>query len=207
MPNLSLIAAVEKNKLNGGQPWLIALEIFILDPETNTVAQTVRIVQNSEAVTLNGDVFSPVPFTIDSKSAPNELPEVNVTISDSTQTLQSYMQNYRGGVGSKVRVMILIGSDPANMTVELDLSEVFVIRGASSSDYVVTWRLGADNPLSVKAPRRVQSSNACPWLYRDVRCKYAGALPTCDLTFSGSNGCKVHQNEENFGGFPAVVNL
>lgn len=43
----------------------------------------------------------------------------------------------------------------------------------------------------------------CRWIYKDpLTCKYAGGLPTCDHILGGTNGCRVHGNSLNFGGFP-----
>ena len=54
-------------------------------------------------------------------------------------------------------------------------------------------------PMDVVLPPWVIGPH-CPYRYKGVLCKYAGALPTCDRTYAGANGCVAHANTLNFGG-------
>jgi phage-related protein len=114
------------------------------------------------------------------------------------------MEIYGGGVGFKVVVGVL---NTGRLSAPPEVQEFFEVMSASASEYVVSFTLGAENPLSKIFPRRLQVKNFCAWRYKDPStCGYSGGLSSCDLTLNGVNGCKAHNNEANFGAFPGINN-
>jgi phage-related protein len=83
------------------------------------------------------------------------------------------------------------------------MEQNFVLMSAVAKDenYSIEFTLGAENPLALRFPYRQQFRNRCEWVYKGNECRYAGGLPSCDLTLDGDNGCRVHNNTYNFGGF------
>jgi hypothetical protein len=57
-------------------------------------------------------------------------------------------------------------------------------------------------PFAITVPGR-RYSDLCGYIYKDpATCQYVGAVPTCDRTRNGANGCNpAHANQSHFGGF------
>lgn len=205
MKNLSIATIIEKNKLESDRAWLIALKIHVRDPLTNAIVDVLRVVNNAEPVFIKGDEYIPFPFDIKVTERSNELPALTITIQDQTQVVQSYMSRYAGAVGSDVDMLIVHASTATDATTEPELSEYFQITSSSVANYVVSWNLGAENPLTQVFPARRQEPATCSFIFRSNDCGYKGADGTCDLTLDGANGCKAKGNERNYGGFPGIM--
>ena len=202
MKNVSLAKVIEKNRLASDQAWLIALNIDVINSDGNHV-EYLRVVRNDEQITIDGDVFEPFPFDIDVEESTDGVPTLNLTISDSSQIVQSYMQNYSGGIGFEID-MFVVSAPTTTMESEVDLTEKFYVVSANAKDYVVNWELGVFNPLRLIVPRRIQHQNLCSFGFKSAECAYAGANATCDRTLDGTNGCRDKGNAINFGGFPGL---
>jgi phage-related protein len=205
MNNLSLLTVIEKNKLHSDQPFLFALQIEVWDEATQSFIDTLRFVQNDEDVTIDGEAYQALPFEIQIDKRSDSTPSVNISIQDQLQMVQSYLQTYKGGTGSNVKVLVVTGPDKDALTSEVELSDDFAITNSSVKDYVVTWELGVDNPLNQNVPARVALKNVCSFIYKSQNCGYSGAMPTCDLSLAGANGCRAHDNEGNYGGMPGII--
>src|SRR5205085_10528274 len=81
------------------------------------------------------------------------------------------------------------------------------VTGSSVKNYVVTFTLGAENPLALNFPRHRQFKGRCVWRYKGYGCQYTGTKPTCDYTLDGDNGCVAHDNAINFRGLPGLVRM
>lgn len=202
MKTLSIASSINKNAFSSDVAWLVAIDVDIIDPSTLQKVTTIYLVNNNEDISINGTSYIAVPFSINIRSEQGEIPEVSLTIQDQSQIVQSYMQKFNGGTGFKVR-MHAVNSERLEHPPES--TEYFEVTSASSTDYVATWQLGAENMLRQKCPRRKQHRDFCTWVYKDPdTCAYTGNMPTCDHSLSGVNGCKAHSNEANFGGFPSI---
>lgn len=202
MPNsLSLNNVVNKNTLAHASPWLVLLEIRVKEPLTAAVIETLRFVRNSEDITWNSNTWTAVPFEVDMRYEIGSQPDLSVSIMDVTRTVQSRLQAYKGIVGSEVDLIVINAED---LSAPADIIEYFMITGVSSKDYKVDFKLGAENILSMPFPRRRQLRDRCSWRYKSAECGYVGGLTTCDQSFSGPNGCVVHSNTINYGGFNGI---
>lgn len=204
MKSLKLTSVIEKNALASDKAWLVALKVHVINPVTGGEVDVLRVVRNDEGVTILGEEYTPLPFEIEIKNTAGELPSVQVTIQDQSQSIQALMQDYRGGVGFLVE-MIVVHGDSATMTYEEELHEEFTVLSASASDYVATWQLGAENPLTMAYPERKQLRDRCSWKYKGDGCFYSGPLTTCSRVLDGPNGCRAHENQRNYGGFPGIM--
>jgi phage-related protein len=207
MKNLSIATIVEKNKLASDQVFLIALAIEVKNPLSGQIDDTIYIVRNDEEVTIDGQVYEPMPFEITMEENAEGLPSVSLQIQDQEQLVQAYMQSYAGGVGFPVTLIVLTGGDKDSLSSEADLTEFFEIVSASSDSggYTSSWELGVENPLAIRFPRRRQHTDQCSFRYKSNECGYSGGLSTCDFTLGGDDGCRVHENAERFGGYPGLI--
>jgi hypothetical protein len=204
MSNLSISSIINKNALSSDVPWLVAVKAEIVNPDTLAIVETIRFVKNNEDVTIDGDTYVASAFSLSIDEGQEELPTVSLTVVDITQTIQSRMQEYKGGNGSHVTIYIFPATSTTIVKPEIEYKLDIVSASASASDYSVTWTLGAENPLTLPVPSRVQLRDRCSWRYKGENCGYSGAITSCDLSLEGENGCSAHDNQERFGGYPGI---
>ena len=199
--NLALSTIVEKNKIASEVPFLVLLEIGVIDPSTNNLVETLYLVKNNEDITYQSQLYTAFPFGLSLREEAGAIPEVTITVTDYTRDIQARMQAYGGGINSTAKIIVVNYGD---LTQPPEIVEEFKVVGASSTNYVVTWTLGAENPLSMPFPKRKQNRDRCAWKYKGTECGYGGPMASCDLTLNGTNGCLAHANEERYGGFPGI---
>jgi hypothetical protein len=204
MTNYSIAEIIDKNSISSETPWLVALKVDVVNPVNRTYIETIRIVNNSEDLTIEGEIYVAASFEVNISERNEELPTFSITVVDITQTIQSYLEAYQGLSRSAVEVLIF----PAFSSVIENVSDRFKLEILSSSSdtgsYQVTWQLGAENPLNLPIPARTQSKQRCQWRYKGEECGYSGGLSTCDLSLEGDNGCVAHANQTRFGGFVGI---
>ena len=158
--DIKLSTVIEKNKLASSTPFLVTLNVHIKDD--NLVTQEyLRLVNNSEDLTIQGQVYTAFPFSIDMEEIEGGVSEVKVNIQDVTRAVQQRMQAYGGGVYSSV-VLSVHNADYLNA--DPDISEEFDIITASAGDYSVTFTLGVRNMLAMKFPPRMYLRDDFPLL-------------------------------------------
>lgn len=199
--SLSVASVIEKNRLSSDTPWLIALDIGVIDPNTASLVETIHLVRNTEDITFNGNVYQAASFDIELKEESGTQQSVRLAIKDYSKAIQAKMQQYAGGVGFTVTVMVV---NAGALDAPPEIVETFEVTGASSANYVCSFTLGAESSLTKTFPRRRQTRDFCQWRYKGDQCGYVGPLTSCDLTLNGSNGCKAHNNVIRFGAFPGI---
>lgn len=199
--SLSVASIIEKNRISSEVPWLVLLDIEVIDPSTLTTVETLHLARNVDPVSFNGQTYAPASFDIELKSQAGEQQTISVSINDYTLAVQQRMQNYGGGIGFNVSIMVV---NAGNLTQAPEVIEYFQVVGAQTINYAVSFTLGAENNITKVFPRRRQMKDFCQWRYKSTECGYAGALPNCDLSLDGPNGCRAHGNVIHFGAFPGI---
>lgn len=199
--SLSVASVIEKNRVSSDTPWLICLDIDVIDPATAGVVETMHIVRNSEAINFNGFTYEPAAFDIELKEESGTQQSVKLSIRDYSLAVQQRMQQYGGGVGFTVSIMVV---NAAALAQPPEIVEYFEVIGAESANYNCTFTLGAENDITKTFPRRRQMKNFCQWRYRSPECGYSGTMQSCDLSLKGANGCAAHNNVIHFGAFPGI---
>lgn len=200
--NLSVLTAIEKNRLSSDVPFLVCLNIEVIDPSTLRLVETLRLVRNTESISYNGFEYQAILFDMEIKQEAGAQNPVSLTITDFTKAVQGRMQAYGGGVGFSVTIMVV---NAGALSQPPEITETFEVMGASASDYVATFELGVENALGHVFPRRRQMRDFCQSRYKEAgTCGYVGNMPTCDMTLQGSNGCAAHGNTIRFGGYPGI---
>lgn len=199
--NLPLATVTDKNKIASDKAFLICLEVDVRDPTTDVISETLYLVHNTEDIVHNGNTYTAYSFSMNMSVEKGSQPAVTVTVEDVSRAVQSRMQQTGGGVGFYVRILILNESD---LDSPPEIIERFEVTSASTSDYNITWVLGAKNLLAKKFPNRRQLRDRCSWTFKDSNCQYVGASLTCDYTLDGPDGCAGKNNTLRFGGFPGI---
>lgn len=208
---LSQYLTEQKNIIASDKAWLVALEIDVRDFETTAYYETRYIVNNTESVTYNGNVYEPYAFEISLDYTAGGQTDVSVTIQDVSRAIQAYLQEYKGGVGFHVRLIVL---NEGALDQPSDIVEHFEVVSTSSENYNVTFSLGTQNLLNRKFPNRRQLRDRCAWRFKSAECGYDGSQESCDYSLRGINGCKAKDdgsqstaegNVHNYGGFPGIM--
>ena len=204
--SLSVASVLEKNRIESDIPFLALLDIEVVDPETGTHQETLRLALNSEIVVFNGSEYTPASFDISLKRAMNEVSTLELSINDYSQAIQAQMQAFGGGVGFSVTLSIVDGSA---LDLPAEMVEFFDVTASSASEYSATFTLGANSPISDAFPKRRQTKDFCGWRFKDgVNCNYVGPELTCDLTLQGPEGCAAKTapgwKPVVFGAYPGI---
>lgn len=199
---LSVASVIEKNRLASDVPFVVCLDIRVIDPTTQALVETLRLVRNSDDITYNGFVYTAIMFDIELKQDAGVESKISLAITDYTAAIAGRMNAYGGGIGFLVTVMVVntgaLGQPP-------EVIENFEVIGATASEYVANFELGMGSALARVFPRRKQTRDFCQWRYKEAgTCNYTGGLPTCDLTLQGPNGCAAHGNAPRFGAYPGI---
>lgn len=200
--HLTVGTAIEVTKLASNIAFVETLEFEIVDPSGAHV-DWVRVVKNNENITFQGNLYTASTFALQVSGESGQEPKVTVQFNDVSGVIRDQMEAYDGGTDFPVTYRIL---NTAALDQPPEIEETFKIASSEvSGDFAITFNLGVDGALSRKFPRRVQYAERCSHIFKDTRCAYAGGLGTCDYTLNGTNGCKVHSNLANFGGFPGLT--
>jgi len=184
---LSEASIIEKNKLSTDGVWLLALEVQI--PEN-----TLYLVNNTEDVTLGGQRYVAFPFSLeDITEDGKELPNVRLTVSNATGTIQRYVEKNNGLGGMKVVLRVYHTSIPDAAEVE----EYFVVTGVTCDVEQVTFTLGTDFSFTRRFPPVRMMKDYCPFKFKGVECGYRGAAQQCNKTLKR---CRELGNNIRFGG-------
>lgn len=199
----TLATAVDKSRLSSNTAYLILMEIDVVDSSSGNVNTTLRFAANNEAFVYRGLTYNPMPFEVDITNDRDSAPQTTLTVYDYGQIIQAALQNYGNSMAWPARFLVVNATNPGPNP-EMEQEFRLLDATAASDNYTVAFTVGAENPLSLRFPARDQFRDRCPWVYKGVRCKYAGSLTSCDRTKNGANGCSAHNNVINFGGFPGV---
>ena len=184
---LSEASIIEKNKLSTDGVWLLALEAQI--PEN-----TLYLVNNTEDVTLGGQRYVAFPFSLeDITEDGKELPNVKLTVSNVTGTIQHYVEENNGLGGCKVIIRVFHTDIPDAAEVE----EYFVVTGVTCDVEWVTFTLGTDFSFTRRFPPVRMMKDYCQFKFKGVECGYRGAAQQCNKTLKR---CRELGNNIRFGG-------
>lgn len=201
--HLSIATALDLNRLASDVVYLILLEVDIIDPNSGAVAGTIYAVNNDESFTLDGQLYLPIPFELQIINDIQQSPVCHLVVYDLGQIFQQQLQQFGWSLAWPARIKIIQNSNPSGV---VDLQQDFELLSAvaKADQYSITFEIGAENPLTLRFPPRQQMRNRCFWKYKGPECLYNGANPSCDFTLTGTNGCQVHNNVQNYGGFPGI---
>lgn len=206
--SVTLATAVDKNKISSDNVYLLLLEVDIIDAQTGKISETVYIANNNETVTFGGTAYQSVPFECELTQDKDTAPTATLTVYDFTQSIISALNEVGWSLSWPARFKVVNMKNADSGKVDMEQSFKLMDATAGSDKFVVSFTIGAENPLSLRFPVRKQFRNRCPWGYmggyKGPQCKYAGDMPSCDYTYDGANGCIAHNNTLNFGGFPGV---
>jgi lambda family phage minor tail protein L len=195
MLNLSTVAKLEKNKLISDGAFITLLEITIAS------SLVLRLCNNTDDVSWNGETWVAFPFELDSfqETSGEEFPQLTVRVSNVTRAVEGYLEQAGGGVGATVRILVVMSAHLGDATpVE---SEEFTVQSTSYDQSWVTFTLSGAVNLIRRVPERRFLKNWCPFQYKGLECRATSNLPTCDKSLKA---CQERDNAVRFGGEPGI---
>lgn len=183
------------NRIDGDSPWLILLDIQI------GTEPTLYLVNNNEDIPFGGNTYVAFGFTMEmpKESSKGEIPTVSLQVANATRSMQTYIEQYDGGVGSTVTIRIvnaaLLAEDYSELTTTL------TVQACKVTAQWVTFTLGAVNPLNSSFPPQQYIAMHCRFRFKGPHCGYIGAETECNKTL---DRCRVLLNSARFGGHPGL---
>lgn len=187
MLELSQASIIEKNKVSTGGVWLLALEAQI-------PGNTLYLVNNTENVMLAGREYTAFPFALeDITENGKELPNVKLTVSNVTGTIQHYVETNNGLGGCPVILRVF----QTNIPDVAEIEEFFVVTSATCDAELVTFTLGTDFSFTRRFPPVRIMKDYCPFKFKGLSCGYKGGADRCNKTLAR---CRELGNSIRFGG-------
>lgn len=202
--HLSVASVIDKNRITSETAWVVLLDIYVTDPNTRQVVETLHIARNDESIIFDGETYQAANFEINVDQQQGQVPRVTVTAQDQLGYLTARMEGMAGGVQSEVRMTIV---NTARLDQPPEMQETFQILQSSSKDAVVSFQLGSENRLAIQFPKHTQWQDRCAWRFKGYGCQYSGSETQCDYTKNGPLGCKQKNNTINFRALPGLVRM
>lgn len=160
--------------------------------------RTVRLVNNTENIQFKGDTYIAFPFHLaDVNKNQTDLPNVKLSVSNVTRTIQRMSESNKGFTGADVIIRIVNTSIPD----VCELEEHFVITGAQANAEWMEFTLGTDFSFNRRFPLIRVMKDFCPFKFKGVQCGYKGDAGECNKTLAR---CRELGNSTRFGGEPTI---
>jgi phage-related protein len=196
-----------KNSFNQSDPWLILLDIVLIDPTGVEDDELFYIVRNTENITYNGNPYVALPFEISPTkvSSKGAIPTITLSITNVTRLLQPYIEDFNGGMLSTVKLTVVNNGLLAEDYADLEMD--FTVLSCACDEQFIVFTLGAPNPLLQKALLYTYRALHCNWRFGEIECGYGSASgetdTTCERTLAA---CQAKDNALRFGGQPGMKN-
>jgi phage-related protein len=203
MAVLSMASQWDKSKLASGDAWIILLDL-VWNNEHVRLARNVDPVQFDAGDGLGIQTYQPFAFEVKAEqTATSQLPTISIAASNVMRMLQGLIEQYGGLAGANANLYVYNTAHPAG---EPDLAISTTVMSTNSSAEFVNLTCSAASPMRSLFPKFLYRATFCMWVsnYKGKQCGYTGTITNCDGTYSGANGCLVHDNATRFGAFPGI---
>ncbi len=204
MLSLSPVVKTEKNKLTSDSVFLAMLEINIPG-----VAETVRIVNNTEDITWNSILWQRFPFEIQevSESANAETAQFQIKVANVNNVIGQYIREYdvylkTNGFAPLTLSLYIVNSKDLENTTPV-LVQNLTLSTQSVNQLEVTFTVSARDLYRARTPLNRMFPNLCRFKFKGTKCLYSGEETTCDKTLAR---CRELDNSDRYGGFPTIGN-
>lgn len=125
------------------EPFLVALEIIHPD-----LAVPVRVVNNTESVTIQGNEFIACPFQLTlPEDVDRQVPKAKLSVDNIGRELTQWLEVSGGGKGAKCRILQVVPSSPDIIEYDMTLD----LTGLSIDNMAVSGDLGFQETLNQSA--------------------------------------------------------
>jgi phage-related protein len=174
-------------------------------------------------VTFNGRTYKRFPISISEleENARGDLPVLDVSVSNATREVQSFLERRNGLLDRSVKLYIV--STALLSDASAAVSQKFTITSSFADAERVTFRLSQLPLVEVKMPHQIYSRSRCRWEFKSAECGWGlpslpagvGDSAACTKLRTGTGGCEWHGQQyldagqtslwpARFGGFPTI---
>jgi lambda family phage minor tail protein L len=201
---LSTQTITDKNALSTNAVFLVLLEIQI--PDTPIV----RLVNNTEDITWDSELWQNFPFTLEdiSQGTDGSVPSWVIKISNVNRAIEQYLQQYdlylkQNGIdGNEITCIIRVVNSKDLGNTEPITEHTAILNQPTTDPQWATFKLSAKSPYNKQFPPRKVLKSFCAWQFKSEQCGYTGTATSCDKTLTN---CRLLDNSPRFGGFPGVL--
>lgn len=143
--------------VSADQPFLVLLEITHAD-----LAQPIRVVDDVQNVTSNGNEFIALPFRVTlPDDISGQIPQATLEVDNVGRELTTWLEISRGGQNAKCRVMQILRSDPdvIELDITLDLTQMVI------NNQTVQAKIGFVNVLGQTSTLTTFTPTTAPGLW------------------------------------------
>ena len=170
-------AILEKNKLSSDAPFLLLLKLHHKE-----LPEDIYLARNTEDVVWSGRTWTRFPFSVTPVTTDGTtLPSVKLTVSNC------------GGMTDAEVTLYIVHTNLLSSDEPLDQLD-FTCLSTSYDEAWVTFTLGSSPELYNKFPLDTYMLDFCPFVFKSIRCGYAGTDKPCNNTIKE---CRI---KERFGG-------
>jgi len=196
--SLPTAANARKNQLEPGT-WFWRFDLLLPDGSTYF-----RCVDNTQAITINGNDYAPCPVKmsdVEDVSGGGEVPNPTVQLAslEVVEIINNYVRPFVGLRGSVLTMTRVVAEEPA-----LDMSNTaqrYDVLNYSRGEKWFTLYLGAARLQSQPIPWTKYDPHQRPFPhtsgFKGPECKYAGAETTCSGSYED---CRTRNNRTEYGG-------
>lgn len=156
----------EKNKLVATLPWVMLLELTMLD------TTVVRFAQNTENVTYAGQTWVPMAFKLgeQGQSGDGKIQNLSIQIANTARALTPYVEAQSGLIGAGVRLIVVhagnLGADYTALTLS------YTVMTCVIDQAWISFTLGAPSPMRKRFPLYAANPLHCSWTFKGVECNF-----------------------------------
>lgn len=222
---IGTVLAAAKNQLAMEDPmrWLIQVVVPSDPPQMLRITNAEKNIVRGQNSLGEDIVFYSFPVAHDEfrENQKGDLNDFTINVCNVTLELMEVLETYHGLRDQPVVIRLVPQSDPfAGIEVDGTVLNCVV------NDRVAIFKVGAVNLTKKNFPKNRYIAETCQApRYGGPECGYVipsgatgivgGGLPTCDRTEFGSNGCRVHGDDEvarglprkhpeRYGGYPGI---
>ena len=181
MENLEGNLILEKNKVASTFPWIILLEA-----EIDTEGTKIFLCKNNEDLVFNNGIdgsqtYIAFPFDVDAAKqvTKGQIPSLELRVSNVTLSLQSYIEEGEGLVGNEFALRLVYVDTTTNpYTLTEALGWTYNVLGCKSTTDIISFTLGAPNPLYKRFPLYRYIASHCNWVFGGAECNFTWDIST-----------------------------
>lgn len=195
MKSLSDTLLIEKNKLASSYPWVALIQF-------NFSSETLYLVANTDAVTYNGQEYTPFHLEVElpADEADPDVPECTVRAANQSRAFQQIVEASDGGVDSSVTITLV---NTNNLTEDYSqLSWSYNIMQIICDNEYAHMTCSLYSPMDKRFPPDRFYGLTCRYkIFKGAECRASVPYDTCDRSY---DTCESYNNLSNFGGFPGL---
>lgn len=197
MKDLPAELVLQKNVWSDSDPWLLFVELTLLDSSIN------RYVSNSQDVDFDGFTWSATSLTSTAVDSVQQgaLSEITLTLTNVGRGLIDILDDPDDIIGAQFKLIFV---HYGNLDVDHSSLEVtYKVKNYKINSLDVDFTLGDETLVIQRHPPRLFTTLQCEWAphnFKGAECQYVGPESTCNGLLATCRTRSAGSNTAHFGG-------